>query len=197
VSQSYAFDPSDTNISKFIESMGNFLVQSGRMSNRLPLPSLFYRSQDQKYDEDIKVLRDTAKEVLEARKAGKSDRRDLLAAMLEGADPKTGKHMSDDSIMDNLITFLIAGHETTSGLLSFAMYQLMKHPEAYRKAQQEVDSVVGKGQIKVQHLSKLPYMNGVLRETLRLNSTIPAFSVEAREDTLLAGKYRVAAGEVR
>ncbi|KAH7367976.1 bifunctional P-450:NADPH-P450 reductase [Plectosphaerella cucumerina] len=179
----------------FIESMGNFLVQSGRMSNRLPLPSLFYRSQDQKYDEDIKVLRDTAKEVLEARKAGKSDRRDLLAAMLEGADPKTGKHMSDDSIMDNLITFLIAGHETTSGLLSFAMYQLMKHPEAYRKAQQEVDSVVGKGQIKVQHLSKLPYMNGVLRETLRLNSTIPAFSVEAREDTLLAGKYRVAAGE--
>ncbi|GKT48139.1 bifunctional cytochrome P450/NADPH--P450 reductase [Colletotrichum spaethianum] len=115
--------------------------------------------------------------------------------MLDGVDPKTGKKMTDESIMDNLITFLVAGHETTSGLLSFALWRLLVNPEAYQKAQQEVDEVVGKGPINVNHLSKLPYINGVLRETLRLTPTLPIFTVEAFEDTLLAEKYPVKAGE--
>ncbi|KAM0622584.1 hypothetical protein ACHAQG_005342 [Verticillium nonalfalfae] len=179
----------------FIESMGDFLVECGHRANRLPLPSLFYRARDQKFDADISVLRTTAKEVLESRKAGKSDRRDLLTAMLEGVDSKTGKKMSDESIMDNLITFLIAGHETTSGLLSFAFLELLKHPESYQKAQKEVDDVCGKGTIKVEHMAKLPYISAVLRETLRLNATIPLFTVEAFEDTVLGGKYPVKQGE--
>ncbi|KAL0944912.1 bifunctional p-450-like protein [Colletotrichum truncatum] len=181
----------------FIEAMGDFLVEAGNKPRRPPLPAMFFRGRDQKFNDDIEILRSTAREVLESRKAegSKSTRRDLLTAMLEGVDSKTGKKMTDESIMDNLITFLIAGHETTSGLLSFAFYQLLKHPEAYQKAQQEVDSVVGKGQIKVDHLSKLPYINGVLRETLRINATIPLFTVEAFEDTLLGGKYPVKQGE--
>ncbi|KAL4914001.1 cytochrome P450 [Aspergillus aurantiobrunneus] len=179
----------------FIEAMGDFLTEAGEKSRRPPLPGVFFRGRDQKFQEDIAVLRDTALEVLEARKAGHSDRNDLLAAMLRGVDSQTGRKMTDESIMDNLITFLIAGHETTSGLLSFAFYQLLTNPETYRKAQQEVDEVVGQGVIEVSHLSKLPYINSVLRETLRLNATIPLFTVEAFEDTLLAGKYPVKAGE--
>lgn len=180
----------------FIEAMADFLTESGRRTQRLPLPSFLYRSQDEKYMADIEVLRQTARSVLDARKAGKTDRKDLLSAMLSGVDPKTGKHMTDDSIMDNLITFLIAGHETTSGLLSFAFYELLKNPDTYIKAQQEVDSVVGKGPITVDHLSRLPYIAAVLRETLRLDAPIPSFAVEPIEDTLMGGKYPVAKGEV-
>ncbi|KAJ0285135.1 hypothetical protein COL922a_014358, partial [Colletotrichum nupharicola] len=179
----------------FIEAMGDFLTEAGEKPRRPPLPSVFFRGRDQKFQEDIAVLRDTAQGVLKARKEGKSDRNDLLAAMLRGVDSQTGQKMTDESIMDNLITFLIAGHETTSGLLSFVFYQLLKHPETYRKAQQEVDEVVGQSVIEVSHLSKLPYITSVLRETLRLNATIPLFTVEAFEDTLLAGKYPVKAGE--
>ena len=179
----------------FIEAMSDFLTAAGTR-NRRPLPQMFYRAEDQKFDADIETLRSTAREVLDARKAGLSSRdNDLLAAMLNGVDSKTGKKMTDESIMDNLITFLIAGHETTSGLLSFVFYQLCKHPEAYAKAQAEVDSVVGKGPINVEHLSRLPYINGVLRETLRVNATIPMFVVEPLEDTLIAGKYPVKKGE--
>ncbi|RSL75152.1 hypothetical protein CEP51_011132 [Fusarium floridanum] len=179
----------------FIEAMGDFLTEAGEKPRRLPLPGIVYRERDRKYQQDIETMRSTAKEVLDARKAGGSTRKDLLTAMLEGVDTKTGKKMTDESIMDNLITFLIAGHETTSGLLSFAFYQLLTYPEAYQLAQKEVDQVVGKGPIQVAHLSKLPYLNGVLRETLRLNATIPLFTVEAFEDTLLGGKYPVKAGE--
>ncbi len=132
----------------FIRAMGDFLVESGNRSRRPPLPSLLYRAVDQKYQDDIEVLRQTADSVLQARKQQPTDRKDLLSAMLDGVDPKTGQKLSDSSIIDNLITFLIAGHETTSGLLSFAFYNLIKNPESYRKAQNEVDSVVGSGAVK-------------------------------------------------
>lgn len=78
--------------------------------------------------------------------------------MLEGVDSKTGKKMTDASITDNLITFLIAGHETTSGMLSFAFYKLIKNPEAYLKVQKEVDEVCGTDAIKLEHLPKLQYI---------------------------------------
>lgn len=180
----------------FIAAMGDFLTEAGEKPRRPPLPSFVYRARDEKFRNDIATLRRTAKEVLDARKAaGKSDRNDLLDAMLQGVDSKTGTKMTDDSIMDNLITFLIAGHETTSGLLSFTFYRLLTHPECYEKAKQEVDDVVGKGPIHVEHLSKLPYLNAVLREVLRVDATLPVFTLEAFEDTLLAGKYPVKAGE--
>jgi len=94
-----------------------------------------------------------------------------------------------------MITFLIAGHETTSGLLSFAFYYLLRNPEVYQKAQQEVDSVIGKASVTVDHMSKVPYLTAVLRETLRLQPTAPAINMTAKEDTTLGGKYAVKAGQ--
>lgn len=89
-----------------------------------------------------------------------------------------------------------AGHETTSGLLSFASYYLMKDPEAMRKAQQEVDTVVGRTPVTFQHMSKLPYIEAVLRESLRLSPTAPAFAVQpspgTKEPVLIGGgKYMI------
>jgi cytochrome P450 / NADPH-cytochrome P450 reductase len=146
----------------FIDAMGEFLVESGNRSRRPPFSSLFYRETDRKYQANIDIMRRTADEVLQSRKANPSlGRKDLLQAMLDGVDSKTGKKMTDASIIDNLITFLIAGHETTSGMLSFAFYQLIKHPEAYLKVQKEVDEVCGTDPIKLEHLPKLQYTAAV------------------------------------
>lgn len=181
----------------FITAMADFLFESGTRSRRVPLPSFVYRGRDAKFFSDIQVLRDTAHKVLQQRKKeGESNKRkDLLSAMLNGVDPKTGEHMSDESIIDNLITFLIAGHETTSGLLSFAFYLLLTHPEAYSTAQQEVDKVIGQGKVKVDHMSQLPYLSAVLRETLRLQSPIPILLVEPIKDEIIGGQYFIPAGE--
>ncbi|KAF2667506.1 cytochrome P450 [Microthyrium microscopicum] len=178
----------------FIEAMGDFLVESGQRSRRT-LPAFWYRKKDQKFQADIDILRKTSDDVLKERKANPSDRKDLLGAMLKGKDPKTGEGLSDSSITDNLITFLIAGHETTSGLLSFVFYQLLKHPETYQQAQKEIDEVIGTGPIKIEHMSKLPYINAVLRETLRLCATIPIIALQANEDTVIGGKYAIKGGE--
>ena len=139
----------------FINAMGDFLSESGARSMRPAFASVFHRQATRKYWDDIQILRQTAQGVVDTRRKQPTGRKDLLSAMLDGVDPKTGQKLSDPSIIDNLITFLIAGHETTSGLLSFAFYLLIKHPEAYRKAQKEVDDVIGKGAIKVEHMNKV------------------------------------------
>ncbi|OAA44423.1 NADPH-P450 reductase [Metarhizium rileyi] len=180
----------------FIKAMGDFLVEAGRRNKRPTFaPNFLYRAANEKFFNDIAIMRKTADEVVANRKNNPSDRKDLLNAMLKGVDPTTREKLSDDNITDQLITFLIAGHETTSGLLSFTFYYLLKNPSTYQKVQQEVDQVIGREKIKVEHLTKLPYMASVLRESLRLSSGIPGFSVEAYEDTLLAGKFLVRKGE--
>lgn len=87
------------------------------------------------------------------------------------------------------------GHETTSGLLSFLFYELLQNPEAYRKCQEEVDTVIGKEKINIGHMSKLPYIEACLRETLRLHPTAPAFTLRAKGDQVLGGRFTVKDGE--
>ncbi|KAJ6782745.1 hypothetical protein PWT90_03620 [Aphanocladium album] len=176
----------------FVAAMGDFLVEAGRRNFRPAFaPKWFYRAADEKFEQDIKTMRDVADQVVAARKKNPSDRKDLLAAMLDGKDPVTGQKLTDESIADQLITFLIAGHETTSGTLSFAFYQLLKNPAEYRKVQEEVDRIAGRDRITIDQIPKFTYIQAVLREVLRVNAPIPSFSVEAKEDTVLAGKYLI------
>ncbi|KAK0637841.1 Bifunctional cytochrome P450/NADPH--P450 reductase [Lasiodiplodia hormozganensis] len=180
----------------FIEAMGSFLSECGRRDQRPALiQSLMWKTQAQ-YDADISVLQRTGQEVIDTRRANPTDKMDFLNAMLNGKDPKTGEGLSDDNIIANMITFLIAGHETTSGTLSFLFYYLLKDPQAYQKAQKEVDDVIGREPINVGHLSKLPYITALLRETLRLQSPAPLFTLSSEDSPqILQGKYRVDAGE--
>ena len=78
---------------------------------------------------------------------------------------------------------MLLGHETTSGLLSFLFYNFLRHPETFQEAQQEVDRVIGKGVITVDHMSKLPYITACLRETLRLTPTIAGTGIGAQPDS--------------
>ncbi|KAE8414817.1 hypothetical protein BDV36DRAFT_298653 [Aspergillus pseudocaelatus] len=87
--------------------------------------------------------------------------------MVSNEGPKTGETLSDETIIRNMITFLIAGHETTSGLLSFLFYEHLQNPEAYRKEQEK-----------------------------RLASAKhSAFTLQAKGDQVLDGRYHVKDGE--
>jgi len=81
-------------------------------------------------------------------------------------------------------------------MLSFLFYYLLKTPHAYKKAQDEVDTVIGNRKITVEDMSKLPYITAIMRETLRLKPTAPLISVHPHPDkngdgpvTLGGGKY--------
>lgn len=87
-------------------------------------------------------------------------------------------------------------------MLSFLFYYLLKNPSAYQAAQKQVDEVVGRGPVTIDHMSKLPYIEACLRETLRLNPTAPVITVQPREDAdadevveLADGKYQAKKGQ--
>jgi cytochrome P450/NADPH-cytochrome P450 reductase len=181
----------------FVDAMVRALEEASQRSRRLPVQTrLMFRTQRQ-YEADTAYMHEVTNEVIAKRKLMRLEDapRDLLGLMLNAADPLTGVRLSDENIGFQLVTFLIAGHETTSGLLSFATYELLRHPRAMQLAREEADRVLGSELPRFEHLARLVYIDQVLRETLRLYPTAPAFAVEPRRDTTLAGRYPVKRGE--
>ncbi|MBX7432993.1 cytochrome P450 [Mycobacterium sp. Y57] len=127
--------------------------------------------------------------VAERMRGGLGHHDDLLELMLvSDLDPS--------NIRYQLINFLVAGHETTSGALSFALYFLSQHPGAAERARAEVDEVWGDAERPdFEHIAKLRYVRRVFDEALRLHPTVPAFYREAREDTVLAGVHLMRKGD--
>ncbi|KEF10495.1 P450 reductase, partial [Streptomyces rimosus] len=123
----------------------------------------------------------------------------LLGLMLGATHPADGTTLDLANIRNQVITFLIAGHETTSGALSFALYHLLKDPAALRLAQREADELWGDQtdpDPSFEDIGRLPYTRQVLNEALRLWPTAAAFSRQARTDTLLGGRIPLKAGQL-
>lgn len=93
----------------FVGAMVRFLVESGRRDQRTRLETMLNPSREKRYRADIALMRSVATEVVAHRRANPVEKKDLLNIMLFGKDPKTGQRLSDDSITNNMITFLIAG----------------------------------------------------------------------------------------
>ena len=180
----------------FIEKMVRALDESMSQTQRLGIQDKLMVRSKQQFKEDIDYMFNLVDQLIAERKeAGDQGEDDLLSHMLKGKDPETGESLDDENIRFQIITFLIAGHETTSGLLSFAIQFLLKHPEKLQKAYAEVDEVLGDATPSFKQVKQLKYVRMILNEALRLWPTAPAFSVYAKEDTTLAGKYEVSEGE--
>ncbi len=118
---------------------------------------------------------------------------DMLSLMMNASDPETGCKLSNDNMVGNILVFLVAGHETTSGLLSFLFYLLAKHPDVESKIEAEIATVFA-GQDAEEDMdwvqvSKLAYIEQCLLETLRLYPTAPGFSRIVNGDTILGGFF--------
>ncbi|CAJ1584919.1 cytochrome P450 [[Mycobacterium] wendilense] len=137
-----------------------------------------------------------ADDIIAARRAeGLGHHDDLLELMLT-PDADGGPRLDEANIRYQLINFLIAGHETTSGALSFALYFLSTHPEVFARARAEVDEIWGDARRPdFEQVAKLRYVRRVLDESLRLQPTVPGYYRQARADTTLAGRYPIRKGQ--
>lgn len=181
----------------FVDAMVGALAEAGARGRRLPVQTQLLLLTKRRYEEDIDYMHRIADELIAERKRdplGKG-KKDLLGVMLEGTDPLTGERLSDENIRYQMVTFLIAGHETTSGLLSFALHLLLKHPHILQRARAEVDEVLGADLPRVEQLGKLQYIDQVLNETLRIWPTAPAFALRPYEEGVLGGRYAFRRGE--
>lgn len=179
----------------FIDSMVRALDEGMNQLHRLGIQDMFMIKKKRQFQEDVQNMFSLVDELIQDRKKYGGEEGDLLAHMLEGVDPDTGERLDNENIRYQMITFLIAGHETTSGLLSFAIYYLLKNPDKLQKAVSEVDRVLKDPVPTYNQVRELKYVRMVLSESLRLWPTAPAFSLYAKEDTAIGGTYPIQKGD--
>ena len=102
--------------------------------------------------------------------------------------------MTDALIRDQLLTMLIAGHDTSTALLAWTLYLLGKHPEAMERARAEVDNVLGGAEPTYEDVEALDYLERVIKESLRLYPPIHVGTRRTLSDLACRG-YRLPAGE--
>ncbi|KAL4888488.1 cytochrome P450 [Aspergillus ambiguus] len=163
-----------------------------RASRPKLLTTLFHQKT---YDDYIKTMRDYSAAIIARRKAYPTDKTDMLNALMNGKDPQSGNSLNESQIQDEIIECFI-GTTTAPNLISFALYYLVKNPDALRRARQEIDSVVKSSEsVGQEHLAHFPYCKAIIDESFRLSGTAPGFNLEPRPEdkgpVLLAGEYEI------
>ncbi len=181
----------------FIEALNRTLSTTQTMRG-LPGEKLLKSAQIKQLHSDAGYMNNLVDEIIRERRGQSGDGpQDLLDFMLSGRDARTGERLSDENIRYQINTFLVAGHETTSGLLSFTVYYLLKNRDVLQRAYAEVDAVLGRNidqPPSLKQIGQLPHIRAILLEALRLWPTAPAFGLAPFEDEVLAGKYAIPKG---
>ncbi|WP_374157659.1 cytochrome P450 [Mycobacterium sp. G7A2] len=185
-----AFDSEDPH--PFVEHMVAGLKGSDRVGvlRQTFLPRWFARRAERHVLVHAAAMHRIADEIVAERlREGPGRHDDLLELMLQS-------DLEPANIRYQLINFLVAGHETTSGALSFALYFLARHPEIADRARAEIAEVWGEQQRPdFDLIAKLRYVRRVFDEALRLHPTVPGYYRAARDDTLLAGVHPMRKGD--
>lgn len=147
------------------ESMQLFSLLSlpgAQILEKLPLPAVKrFRNARARLDSTIYRIIDEHR--------GKEDRGDLLSMLLAARDDDDdGAEMTDGQVRDEVMTLVLAGHETTATAIGWTLYQLAQHPDVEEKLTAELRTVLGGRQPVVDDLPSLRYVKNVVSESLRL-----------------------------
>jgi cytochrome P450 len=134
----------------------------------------------------------TVYSIIAQHRANKVDSGDLLSMLISARDEDGGR-MSDQQLRDEVLTFLIAGHETTALTLTWTWHLLAQHPEVERKLHQELDRVLGGRVPEFADLPALTYTERVIKESMRLYPPAWSLARTVISDFELRG-YRIPAG---
>ena len=133
-------------------------------------------------------LRGAVAQMIRERRAMAAAPDDLMNRLMSARDPETGQTMNDEQLIDNLLTFYLAGHETTARALAWTLFLVAQFPEWSERLCREIDSVTGGAPVEATHVERLVLTQQVLKESMRLYPPVPLMSRQAAADTALAGQ---------
>ncbi|XP_049535220.1 cytochrome P450 4d2-like isoform X2 [Anopheles darlingi] len=168
-----------------------------------------FQKASRRQDELVKVVHDFAHRVISERKNQLQDERErqLTDQKLEEIDVYgkrrmtlldlllnvtiDGKPLSDSDIREEVDTFMFAGHDTTTSCISFACYHLSRNPAIQQKVYEEIQEIVGPDAARIEltnsTLQDLRYLDLVIKETLRINPSVPIFGRRSAGDMTIDG----------
>jgi cytochrome P450 len=148
----------------------------------LPLPA------NRRFRRACHELDDLMYAAIARRRARGGEGEDLLGRLL-AVRADDGSAMTDRQLRDELVTLFLAGHETTALALSYTFYLLSSHADARARLEAELDEVLQGQPPTVADLPRLPYAEGVIKESMRLYPPAPGVGREALEDCEIGGYF--------
>ena len=161
-----------------------------KLSLALPLPSTL------RFKKAVRDLDTVIYRMIERRRGAAAIGKDLLSLLMQAKDDGTNVHMTEKQLRDEVLTLLIAGHETTANVLAWIFYLLARHPAAEQRMYEEAKAVLsGRAAFGAADLDRLAYTRRVMQEGLRLYPPGWFIGREALTDVQLGG-YTVPKGAV-
>lgn len=144
---------------------------------------------------ELKKIDDIVLGVIAARRESGEPVADLLGMLMDVEDEETKEKMTDRQLRDEVITIVLAGHETTANALAWTLYLLSRHPDVERRLAAEVSEVLGARAPTFADIPRLRYTKMVLEESLRLYPPAWNFERQAIERDVVCG-YAIAPGDI-
>src|SRR3954469_20290087 len=160
-------------------------AQHAALRNPLFLSSkLFQRNRDM--DRSAALLDGVVYRLIREGRARGTDAGDVLSILLLARDDEDGTGLSDKQIRDEVMTLLLAGHETTANALTWTWYELARNPDMLARLQKELEPLAQRT-ITTEDLPKLPWNAPVVDEAMRLHPPVYLTGRQALEDITLGG----------
>jgi cytochrome P450 len=136
----------------------------------------------------MRDLRDAVMKLMREQRASGKAPDDLLQRLVAARDPESGRAMDDEQLVDNLLTFYLAGHDTTARALAWTLYLLARFPQWSERLRAEINRVTGGGAVEHRHVEDLALVTQVVKESMRLYPPVPIMSRQAVADAVIDGR---------
>lgn len=182
-----------TDVKDFTDLAGDALHFAMDYVNRRTItpfnvPTRLPTRKNRRFRATMKLLNRIVNDIIRSRRSPtNAPQDDLLALLMQARDDESGKGMSDQQLRDEVMTFVLAGHETTANTLAWTLYLVSEHPEVRTRLEQEVDEILKGEAPKLEDLPRLQWTRQVIEESMRLYPA--AWLIERRplQDTVLGG----------
>lgn len=166
------------------------------LAQPFPMPLCVPTPRNRAFLEARDTMHAVVRDIIRAKRATPADRRgdDLLSMLIEATD-EDGNAMSDEQLRDEVLTLLLAGHETTALTLTYTFDLLSRHPGVREKLEAELDEVLGDRPPTAADLPRLVYTGRIIKESMRLYPPGAVLIRQARETDDVAG-WRIPAGSM-
>lgn len=157
-----------------------------RFSRKRLIPPVLPTAYDRAFREARRTLFRVVDEIIADKRKRESD--DLLSMLIQARDEDTGAQMNDAQLRDEVVTLLLAGHDTTATALAWTWTLLDQHPAARARLREELDAALGGRTPAGEDLPRLPYTRAVLDEAMRLRPPVYLLNRRVEGDDVVCGR---------
>ncbi len=160
------------------------------------LPPILPTSYDRAFRRARRTLFEVVDEIIATRRASGAESDDLLSMLMHARDEDTGERMTDGQLRDEVVTMLLAGHETTAVGLAWTWIRLDHHRDVAERLRAELSRVLGRRAPTAEDVPSLPYTRAVVEETLRIHPPAYIFHRRVVDNDVVCGRRVHAGGAV-